>query len=112
MKATFLLAITFAGLSEQRLLAQTMVDWAVPALPSNKPQTDEAAKYGQEHGRQLPEPEILQPVLDSALTSYQPRHDRALSPSRSSAIPSIASSVSCKYFGGYNHLDAKIAQRK
>jgi phosphate transport system substrate-binding protein len=53
--------------------SRPMVEWVVPAAPTNKPQTPEQAKAGQERGRDLPPPEILQPMLDPALPSYQPR---------------------------------------
>ncbi len=53
--------------------ARPMVEWVVPALPTNKPQTPEQAKAGQERGRDLPPPEILQPALDTALPPYQPK---------------------------------------
>jgi phosphate transport system substrate-binding protein len=50
-----------------------MVEWLVPALTTHVPQTAEEAKQGQQSGRKLPPPEVLQPVLDSALPSFQPR---------------------------------------
>lgn len=53
--------------------ARPMVEWVVPAPPTNKPQTPEQAKAGVERGRELPPPEILQPMLDPALPSYQPK---------------------------------------
>jgi len=53
--------------------ARPMVEWVAPALPTNKPQTPEQAKSGQERGRDLPPPEILQPTLDPALPAYRPR---------------------------------------
>jgi phosphate transport system substrate-binding protein len=37
------------------------------------PQTAQEAKEGQQFGRKLPPPEVLQPVLDPALPSFQPR---------------------------------------
>jgi len=49
-----------------------MVEWTAPALPANKPQTDAQAAAGRDHGRALPEPEILQPSIDSALPAYEP----------------------------------------
>jgi phosphate transport system substrate-binding protein len=52
-----------------------MVEWLVPALPTNKPQTPEQAEEGRQRGRELPPPEILQPMLDPALPGYQPRTD-------------------------------------
>jgi phosphate transport system substrate-binding protein len=53
-----------------------MVQWAVPAVPTNKPQTPEQAKAGQERGRELPPPEVLQPTLDRELPHYVPRKER------------------------------------
>jgi phosphate transport system substrate-binding protein len=50
------------------------VQWAVPALATNVPQTPEQAKAGQLYGRELPAPEVLQPVLDAGLPAYVPRH--------------------------------------
>jgi len=52
-----------------------MVEWVVPALPTNKPQTAEEAEAGRQRGRDLPPPEVLQPMLDSALPTYRPRTD-------------------------------------
>jgi phosphate transport system substrate-binding protein len=53
-----------------------MVEWIVPALTTNKPQTEQEAKEGQLSGRALPPAEILQPILDSALPAYQPRKEK------------------------------------
>jgi phosphate transport system substrate-binding protein len=53
-----------------------MIEWVVPALPTNKPQTPEQAKAGQLQGRELPAPEILQPVLDPALPAFVPRKEK------------------------------------
>jgi phosphate transport system substrate-binding protein len=50
-----------------------MVEWIIPALPTNVPQTAQEAKEGQQSGRKLPSPEVLQPVLDPALPAFQPR---------------------------------------
>jgi len=55
-----------------------MVEWVAPVLPANRPQTEAEAAAGRAAGRKLPTPEILQPVLDSALQPYQPRADRKL----------------------------------
>jgi phosphate transport system substrate-binding protein len=52
-----------------------MVEWVVPALTTNKPQTPEEAESGRQRGRELPPPEVLQPMLDPALPAYQPRKD-------------------------------------
>jgi phosphate transport system substrate-binding protein len=53
-----------------------MVEWLIPALTTNKPQTPEEAESGRKIGRQLPAPEVLQPILDPALPAYQPRKDK------------------------------------
>lgn len=74
--------ITVLGLQEtgngqdsNRTGSQGMVEWVVPPLPTNKPQTDAQAEEGRLHGRALPEPEILQPLPDASLPAYQPRKD-------------------------------------
>jgi phosphate transport system substrate-binding protein len=53
-----------------------MVEWVIPALTTNVPQTEEEAKEGQRSGRKLPAPEVLQPVLDPALPAFQPRKEK------------------------------------
>jgi phosphate transport system substrate-binding protein len=56
--------------------ARAMVDWVIPALPPNRPQTPEQAEEGRKYGRRLPPPEVLQPRLDPALPAYQPRKEK------------------------------------
>jgi phosphate transport system substrate-binding protein len=56
--------------------ARPMVEWVVPALPTNKPQTPEQGKEGQLRGRELPPPEVLQPALDPALPAFAPRNEK------------------------------------
>lgn len=48
------------------------VEWPLPASPAIRPQTDEEKKLGQEVGRTLPRPELLQPVVDPKLPAYSP----------------------------------------
>lgn len=48
------------------------VEWIVPTLPTNHPQTPADEEIGRTQGRKLPAPEILQPTLDSALLEYRP----------------------------------------
>jgi phosphate transport system substrate-binding protein len=67
------LAFTGAALGED---ARPMVEWVVPAVPTNKPQTAEQAKAGVERGRDLPPPEVLQPTLDPALPAFVPRKEK------------------------------------
>jgi phosphate transport system substrate-binding protein len=59
--------------SAQSPQARSMVEWVIPALPTHVPQSADEAKEGQLHGRKLPAPEVLQPVLDPALPAFQPR---------------------------------------
>lgn len=55
--------------------AVPMMTWVTPVLPTNPKQTEEQAEHGRQHGRDLPDPEILQPRLDARLPAYQPRKD-------------------------------------
>ena len=70
------LAAVAAVVRAQPVDARPMVEWVVPALSTHAPQTAEEAKKGQESGRTLPAPEILQPVLDPALPSFHPRNEK------------------------------------
>jgi len=56
--------------------ARPMVDWVIPALPTNTPQTPQQAEDARKAGRELPPPEILQPRLDPALPAYQARKEK------------------------------------
>jgi phosphate transport system substrate-binding protein len=56
--------------------ARPTVQWVVPAVPTNKPQTPEQNKAGIERGRELPPPEVLQPSLDPALPAFVPRREQ------------------------------------
>src|SRR5438552_4077535 len=65
----------FSPAHAQQAAKPPMVHWVIPALESNVPQTAEQAEAGRKLGRELPQPEVLQPMLDSALPSYEPRRD-------------------------------------
>jgi len=54
-----------------------LVTWSDRTLPTNLPQTDAEKEYGKEHGRRLPEPELLQPSLDPALPEFHPAFKRS-----------------------------------
>jgi phosphate transport system substrate-binding protein len=49
----------------------SFVDWVVPALPPNHPQTPAEDEASRNQGRKLPPPEVLQPTLDSGLRDYR-----------------------------------------
>jgi phosphate transport system substrate-binding protein len=65
-----------AGTFAQPIDTRPMVEWLTPALTTNKPQTPEQAESGRKAGRELPAPEVLQPMLDTSLPAYQPRKDK------------------------------------
>ncbi len=70
------------SVNRQRIVDQSrgeMVEWLLPASPSNQPQTDEEKEIGRNVGRKLPTPEILQPALDPTLPAYRPRRGTDLS---------------------------------
>ena len=78
--------------------AQPMVEWVVPALSTNKPQTPEQAESGRQRGRDLPRPEVLQPRLDPALPAYQPRNDVKLTGSFKGASSDVLTVLVQKWF--------------
>ena len=81
MKALLTLSVSIGALAATGALAQAgearpMVDWVIPALPTNTPQTPQQAEDARKAGRELPPPEILQPRLDPALPAYQARKEK------------------------------------
>lgn len=66
----------FAALLAATAADRPLIEWLVPALSTNKPQTPEQAEEGKQHGRRLPPPELLQPALDPALPAYVPRREK------------------------------------
>jgi phosphate transport system substrate-binding protein len=58
--------------------AAERVEWTAPPRATVLPQTPEEAELGKTTGRKLPEPELLQPMLDPALPAYRPRADLKL----------------------------------
>src|SRR5258708_16084635 len=75
-KITLALGATLFAAAALAQDARPMVEWVVPALPTNKPQTPEQAESGRQRGRELPPPEILQLALDSALPAFVPRREK------------------------------------
>ena len=69
--------LSSAMATDQAIAVQRpMVEWLIPALPTNRPQTPEEAEEGRKSGRKLPPPEVLQPTLDPALPPYAPRQQK------------------------------------
>ena len=54
------------------------IEWVTPALETNAPLNDEEKKFGMEHGRKLPTPELLQPSVDASLVPFKPAHGKDL----------------------------------
>lgn len=48
-----------------------VVEWLEPTSAVNRPQTEAEAKLGQQQGRALPKPELLQPDVDPALPHFK-----------------------------------------
>ena len=69
-------ALVATGAWAQAVDTRSMVEWIAPALTTHVPQTEEEAKKGQQSGRTLPPPEILQPTLDAALPAFHPRKEK------------------------------------
>jgi phosphate transport system substrate-binding protein len=74
-----------------------MVEWLVPASPSNKPQTPEQAEEGRKFGRKLPAPEVLQPTLDAELPAYRPTKKK-LSGTFKGGASDVLTVVAAKWF--------------
>lgn len=71
-----LTCVVSAAAVESDNTAPSAVNWAVPPLKPNQPQTPEEAEYGKQHGRAKPTPELLQPTLDPALHDFQPVREK------------------------------------
>src|SRR5438552_3541794 len=69
-------AFAVAASAPAQPVDRPMVEWVIPALPTNKPQTPEQAESGRQRGRELPPQEILQPALDAALPAFVPRKEK------------------------------------
>jgi phosphate transport system substrate-binding protein len=99
-------ALTAAALTSALLacsaFAQTtampMVTWVAPISAANKPQTEAEAKRGQLLGRDLPAPEILQPMIDAQLPSYQPRRDIQITGTFKGAASDVMVVLAQKWF--------------
>jgi phosphate transport system substrate-binding protein len=96
--AVAVLALLAANGAHAQQSARPMVEWVVPATATNKPQTEAQAEEGRDKGRELPEPEILQPMLDAKLPAYQPRHDIAISGTLKGASSDVLTVLAQKWF--------------
>lgn len=78
-----------------------MVEWLTTPLPSNKPQTPAQEERGRQMGRPEPEPEILQPSLDRALSAYEPRRNIKISGSFKAASSDVLVRLSKLWIDGF-----------
>ena len=103
------MSVVVAGALAQPIATRPMVEWVIPALTTNKPQTAEEAKEGQLSGRALPPPEVLQPMLDPALPAFQPRKER-LSGSFKGAASDVLKVLVEKWFAKFKtyHPDVSL----
>src|SRR5579871_2202192 len=86
-----------AGAYADQMGSNPMVEWVVPALGTHKPQTPDEAEAGRQRGRDLPPPEVLQPMLDPALPAYQPRRDGRLAGSFKGAASDVMVVIAQKW---------------
>lgn len=98
--ATAIAAATFAafGSAHAQTTTRAMVEWVMPATASNKPQTEAQAEEGRQKGRELPPPEVLQPMLDAELPAYQPRRDIQISGTLKGAASDVMVVLAQKWF--------------
>jgi phosphate transport system substrate-binding protein len=80
------------------------VEWVIPGLPTNRPQTPEEAEEGRKSGRKLPPSEVLQPTLDPALPSFVPRKQKLAGTFKGAASDVLAALVQKWFekFRGYH----------
>ena len=77
------------------------VEWLVPALPTNHPQTPADEDVGRTQGRKTPPPEILQPTLDLGLSEYRPV-EKGLSGSYKAAASDVLPGLVKRWIAEFN----------
>jgi phosphate transport system substrate-binding protein len=97
LAAVVALAALGAANAQAQVSAKPMVEWVVPTTPTNKPQTEAQAEEGRQKGRELPAPEILQPMLDAQLPPYQPRRDIQISGNLKGAASDVLTVLAQKW---------------
>lgn len=68
-----------AGTAVQKPTVTNMVEWLQPAIADLPLRSEEEKQKGMEFGRELPQPELLQPSLDEGLPAFTPALDPELS---------------------------------
>jgi len=95
--AAAMLAGLFTAGAQAQTATRPMVEWVLPATPTNKPQTEHQAEEARQKGRDLPTPEILQPMLDAQLPAYQPRRDIQVSGTLKGAASDVLTVLAQKW---------------
>jgi phosphate transport system substrate-binding protein len=90
-----------------------LVSWSDTPLATNAPQTDAEKQRGQLQGRALPDPEPLQPTLDSALPTFHPAFKRNklkgdLKCASSDVLPGLAKAWIAKLESYYPKLNISV----
>ncbi|HEX7914184.1 PstS family phosphate ABC transporter substrate-binding protein [Rudaea sp.] len=80
------------------------VEWVDQPRATAKPQTEEEAEAGKKNGRALPELELLQPTLDTALPAYKPRKDLKLAGTFKGAASDVLPGLANAWFAAFKKL--------
>src|ERR1700741_2019736 len=109
--AAAMLAGPFTTGAQAQTATQPMVEWVLPAMPTNKPQTEHQAEEARQKGRDLPAPEILQPMLDAQLPAYQPRRDIQVSGTLKGASSDVLTVLAQKWMDKFKtyHPNATLS---
>ncbi|WP_329023149.1 PstS family phosphate ABC transporter substrate-binding protein [Streptomyces sp. NBC_01423] len=78
LTTTLVVAGTLTSEAQTDNDAEDFSTWAVAPQKPVTPQTDDQDEYNKAHGRPLPDRELLQPSLDSGLTSYKAKPKNSL----------------------------------
>jgi phosphate transport system substrate-binding protein len=101
--------LIFANAGAQIVESPPMVEWLIPALKTNRPQTPEQAEAGRQYGRELPPPEVLQPMLDPALPAYEPRGKVAITGTFKGAASDVLVVLAQKWFEKFKTYHAGVS---
>jgi len=93
--------------------ADGLVEWLDQPRATATKQTDAQEEAGRQHGRALPEAEILQPTIDSTLPVYRPRKDLKLRGSykgaASDVLPGLANAWAAAFHKIYPNVSLTIS---
>ena len=109
-KLTLVLVACAASARAEAPAPQPMVEWVVPALPTNKPQTPEQAEEGRRSGRKLPPPEVLKPALDPDLPAYRSSRKK-LSGTFKGGASDVLTVIATRWFEAFRkyHPEVKLS---